>query len=548
MPIPNVPEVEQTQRVSSPVPIGAHARSTENTTGSTAQWKRPGSPGGRTPNNHEPERHRKRAPLVALIIVVALIAVVYAGGVVVFSNLFYPNTTIAGADVSLLDAGSAAARIRSVINRYSLTVEGGDFSWTYEPESADEFIDAESTAAEILQNNEPFAWPARLFEALTTAEEQTTDADIDLTAEPDLSFLSASFDITTFEESLGAAIDSYNEGRSGTFDTESAYDEETGTFSLDAVKANQLLDREAVIAYAKISLSVLAQDASLDAISDEVYVPLADDHTDEEIEAACTAANELLGCELTLTLGGSEVAVVDSEQIVQWITFDDDLTPSLDLDAINAWTDELDDGLDTVGTTRTYTREDGEVVTVSGGTFGWMTDSDELADEIAETIENGESGELAIPTTQEGDVFTAQGERDWGAYVDIDISEQYARYYDADGNLLWESGIITGNPTTGYDTPTGVYYLNNKTTNTVLRGPYDEETGEYEWESTVSYWMPFVGSAVGLHDASWQSASSFGNASAYKSVGSHGCVNLPSDKAEELFSILEIGTCVIVHN
>lgn len=547
MPIPNVPEVEPTQQVSAPVPIGTHARSTDSATERTTQWKRPGSSGSR-----KPPKRRGRGPLIALIIVVVLLVVVYAGGALVFSNLFYPNTVIAGADVSLLDAGSAAARIRSVVSRYSLTVEGADFSWTYEPETSDAFIDAESTASELLKGNEPLAWPVRLFEALTaTTEEAEADADtdVDLTVVPDLSFLSSSFDLDAFEESLGEAIDSYNEGRSGTFDVESAYDEETGTFSLDNVKANQRLDREAVIAYAEISLSTLTQDASLDVVSDQVYIPLAGSHTDDEIEAACTAANELLACNLTLTLGGTEVETVTSDQIIDWITFDDDdLSPSLDLDAINAWTDEIDDDLDTVGTTRTYTREDGERVTVSGGTFGWITDSDALADAIAEAIEGGESGELAIPTKQEGDVFTAQGERDWGAYIDIDISEQYARYYDTDGSILWESGVITGNPTLGNDTPTGVYYINNKARNITLVGQDDPDTGEPEYETPVEYWMAFVGSSVGLHDADWQSSSTFGDPDAYKSIGSHGCVNLPPDKAKELYEILEVGVCVIVHN
>lgn len=547
MPIPNVPEVEPTQQVSAPVPIGTHARSTDSATEHTTQWKRPSSSGTR-----KPPKRRGRGPLIALIIVVVLLVVVYAGGALVFSNLFYPNTVIAGADVSLLDAGSAAARIRSVVSRYSLTVEGADFSWTYEPETSDAFIDAESTASELLKGNEPLAWPVRLFEALTaTTEEAEADADtdVDLTVVPDLSFLSSSFDLDAFEESLGEAIDSYNEGRSGTFDVESAYDEETGTFSLDNVKANQRLDREAVIAYAEISLSTLTQDASLDVVSDQVYIPLAGSHTDDEIEAACTAANELLACNLTLTLGGTEVETVTSDQIIDWITFDDDdLSPSLDLDAINAWTDEIDDDLDTVGTTRTYTREDGERVTVSGGTFGWITDSDALADAIAEAIEGGESGELAIPTKQEGDVFTAQGERDWGAYIDIDISEQYARYYDTDGSILWESGVITGNPTLGNDTPTGVYYINNKARNITLVGQDDPDTGEPEYETPVEYWMAFVGSSVGLHDADWQSSSNFGDPDAYKSIGSHGCVNLPPDKAKELYEILEVGVCVIVHN
>ena len=56
--------------------------------------------------------------------------------------------------------------------------------------------------------------------------------------------------------------------------------------------------------------------------------------------------------------------------------------------------------------------------------------------------------------------------------------------------------------------------------------------------------MPFVGNSIGLHDASWRG--SFGG-SIYQSNGSHGCVNLPPDKAAELCSLIDRGTVVAVH-
>ena len=62
-----------------------------------------------------------------------------------------------------------------------------------------------------------------------------------------------------------------------------------------------------------------------------------------------------------------------------------------------------------------------------------------------------------------------------------------------------------------------------------------------DYESFVSYWMPFSG-GYGLHDASWRS--SFGG-SIYKTNGSHGCVNLPSSKASALYSEIYVGIPVI---
>lgn len=64
-----------------------------------------------------------------------------------------------------------------------------------------------------------------------------------------------------------------------------------------------------------------------------------------------------------------------------------------------------------------------------------------------------------------------------------------------------------------------------------------------DYETPVSYWMPFNGN-VGLHDASWRKQ--FGG-DIYKKSGSHGCVNMPPEKAKELFSLIEKGDPVIVY-
>ncbi len=39
----------------------------------------------------------------------------------------------------------------------------------------------------------------------------------------------------------------------------------------------------------------------------------------------------------------------------------------------------------------------------------------------------------------------------------------------------------------------------------------------------------------------------FSNPDAYKTYGSHGCVNLPTDKAAEIYGIIQNGDPVIVH-
>lgn len=170
-------------------------------------------------------------------------------------------------------------------------------------------------------------------------------------------------------------------------------------------------------------------------------------------------------------------------------------------------------------------------------------------------------------------------------YVEIDLSAQHLWYYE-DGILQLESDIVSGTYTDATRrTPGGIYKLNYKQRDRTLRGQKVQEVTEvevpvevvvpgtdpvldefgnviqegtppttiiemrkeqkieekYEYESFVSYWMPFNG-GIGMHDASWRGA--FGG-SYYMYGGSHGCINMPSSKAAKLYEMIETG-CVVV--
>ena len=139
--------------------------------------------------------------------------------------------------------------------------------------------------------------------------------------------------------------------------------------------------------------------------------------------------------------------------------------------------------------------------------------------------------------------YNGAGAQDWGLrYCDIDLAEQYARFYDETGALIWESPIVSGIPDGVHDTSVGVYWLNQKASPSKLIG---YENGKKIYESDVQYWMPFVGNVIGLHDADWQS--SFGGTRYRDGAGSHGCVNLPPYKAAELYGIIQSGDVVVSH-
>lgn len=547
-PLQNTPSpMQEKTTVMSPVSLshGADGRSFEGGRGPAhsggGHWRdKPGS---------TPSGSRGRRVLIALGVVLAVLVIAYGGGVVLFGNVCYPNTVIADTDVSLMTRDTAISRVRSSAEGYRLAVEGDGFTWTFDPESASEVIDAEAAVDRTIGANDPFEWPVRLVEALSNTDSNVaveSSADGDEEVSRDQIDLPQGFDRDAFLADLDAALDAFNETRTGTFDAAGAYDADAGKFTLEKARSNQKLDKEAIEVAALRAISTLSKNVTLDEGS---FVPLAGGASESELRAAIDQANSLIGTDVDLKMGGSVVATLDGATFVQWMTFDESLKPTLSTEPLAQWVRDLaETKLDTIGCQRTYARPDGKVVTVSGGTYGWNSDEQQLVKLLQEAVTNKQVGEIDIPTLQNAAVWTAKGEKDWGAYCDIDLTEQHCRYYDASGNILWESGCVTGNPNEGDATPTGVYILNAKRQNETLIGMDMDKDGEPDYRSPVAYWMPFVGNLIGLHDASWQSASVFTNPTAYLWAGSHGCVNLPTDKAGELYNLIQVGDCVIVHS
>ena len=121
-----------------------------------------------------------------------------------------------------------------------------------------------------------------------------------------------------------------------------------------------------------------------------------------------------------------------------------------------------------------------------------------------------------------------------GTWVDIDISAQTMSVWK-DGQQVLTGYCVTGNMGTN-DTPIGTHYILSKQENATLRGA--------DYETNVSYWMPFTESGCGIHDATWRYDFSSG---AYMGNGSHGCVNATYGMAKQVYDLVEPGTPVVVH-
>lgn len=119
-------------------------------------------------------------------------------------------------------------------------------------------------------------------------------------------------------------------------------------------------------------------------------------------------------------------------------------------------------------------------------------------------------------------------------YVVVDISEQRLKVYKNE-EVIFEAPVVTGNPNKGWKTPTGKFKVRGKARNARLSGRYK-----------VKYWIAFIGSLYGFHDASWRKDADFDNPEAYKKRGSHGCINMRRKDVKKLYKLLTRGTRVII--
>lgn len=138
---------------------------------------------------------------------------------------------------------------------------------------------------------------------------------------------------------------------------------------------------------------------------------------------------------------------------------------------------------------------------------------------------------LAVDFVADNEIYDKQvGD----TYIEVSLSDQHM-WYVKNGDVVLDSPVVSGNRNS-MDTPKGYFSILSKASPCTLRGD--------DYVSYVDYWMAFIGGSYGLHDASWRS--SFGG-DIYNGDGSHGCVNLPTETAKELYKTASVGTPVIVY-
>ena len=460
---------------------------------------------------------KKNVLRIVVIIGIALLSV-YIFFTFFFSSHYYLNTVINGRDFSGLKVKDVEEYFLGQVKGYSLeihdkdgkvhSIKGSDIKLKYE---------GNSDADKVMESQNMFAWPVSIF------KENKIDTAVGV-----------SYD----KEALMSKIDNLSVVTGEQVNSVSAYPFYNGSeFEISPEVQGTAVKLD--VLHEKITDAVTSFKSDIDLVSEGCYDMPAFTKDSKEVIEAAKEMNDMLGAKITYKM--KEDVVIDTELIASWLKCDDDMKVYIDEEAIKGWLTDFGDTYDTKGTTRTIVSPDGKSVEVSGGTYGWSINEKEELPLIVEHIKNKDVIEKEPVYYEKA---AAKGNKDWGTtYAEVDLSTQHM-WYIKDGNVVLQSDIVTGIPDSDRATPQGVYSILEKTKDKTLVGSIDPATGKPKYETPVSFWMRVTWSGIGFHDATWQP--SFGG-DRYTYAGSHGCINMPYDKASALFDAITIGTPVVIH-
>lgn len=467
--------------------------------------------------------HKK--PVLICGIVVLVLLIVYLAGMLYYNDKFLNGTMVNGSDVGGMTLQKANDQLSKKVNGQSLKLIFNDGqSEVLQSAQLGVSYNKDNSLNQLMKNQNKWAWFIGFFK-----NEKNTLTDLIQISDENLTNGIASMEHAK-EENQIAPTDAYIQYKDGSF---SIIEETLGSkFNIEELVKN-----------IKVALSEGKQ--QLDVTKANGYVKPQVYKDDQDLYNQLKAANEYCLSAITYTTPKGKEIALDGSTLITWLSKQDDGSYTKDesvfKEKLTAFVKELASQYNSIGATRTFTGKDGQSHTVSGGTYGFRVSTDSEVSALLKMINENKSENNRIPE-HTGQLPSGENGGLGTTYLEINITKQHL-WFVKDGSVVLESDFVSGkesDPTRL--TPSGTYYIYNKERNRVLRGT-KQPNGKYEYESPVSYWMPF-NKGIGLHDASWRST--FGR-DIYINSGSHGCINLPTGFAGSLYSQIYVNLPVVVY-
>lgn len=427
-----------------------------------------------------------------------------------YETHFFSGTVMSGVDVSELTAEEATDKVSKFVSDYLLTIyarddqkyyiEGPSIGYAYVPNGE---------IGQILEQQDAYDW----MRQTRKSKEQEID-------------LSTTFDEQLLEQALAGLACMQKDQMVAPEDAR--IERVNGKYQIVPEIMGTTLDFDKVVAL----VTKAVEDGETQLELYDHYEDPAICSDDPQLNACMDTIETYYGTSITYTFGKQEPYELTSAMIQGWLTVDDDYQVSVDDGKVTDFVQQMAYLYNTYGDVRKFKTSMGDKVKIGGGDYGWVIDKDKEKAQIYEDLEKGGHIEREPVYSQ---VAKKHGEADIGStYVEIDYTNQHLWYYEK-GELVVDTDIVSGNLSRWNGSPDGVFKIVYKERNATLVGE--------GYSSPVKYFMPFAYN-VGIHDASWRNK--FGE-QIYLTSGSHGCINVPPEVAEQLYEVLAVDTPVVAY-
>ena len=254
----------------------------------------------------------------------------------------------------------------------------------------------------------------------------------------------------------------------------------------------------------------------------------------DRVQRCIKTCDKIVSLNIIYQYGDVDIPIT-SEQLFSTIRIADNYNCTVSKQKVGAVVESFSRLHDTYNRPRSFKTHSGKNIKINKGDYGWQIDCEKETEALYNDIIHYQNVSRTPEFAVSGYTYDEDDKDDIGSfYAEVDIENQHM-YLIKNKKVILETDVVTGNVNLHRATPTGIYSVDYKQSPSVLRGE--------DYETKVTYWMPFNG-GVGFHDATWRG--SFGG-QIYVGGGSHGCVNMPFTKAQELYAVIEEGMPVIVY-
>ncbi|MFT4234870.1 MAG: L,D-transpeptidase family protein [Microbacterium sp.] len=455
-------------------------------------------------------------------------ALVVAGAAVCSLILIAPGTVVAGANVGLHTAGSAAEKIATGFDATEVTIKGEDGDVTLSAADLGLHADAQAAANDAFTD----------YPLWKVGEWNPGDLPVQVTIDPEIA-----------QDALVAAAP---EMFTDPVDAQVTYSEDDGKFTVVEATPGTGIDFDQLVTDITAAVStgsggnvtVTAEPSSVDAAI-----------TTEDAQAEADSLNTLVS-DVGFYIGDDEAVDVDAKTAASWldVTVEDGaFHVTVDKDAVQKVVDTLPDQVnrDVVDKEVVTNSSGDELRVLQEGQDGWgLNSTDGIADEVASQLTDG-SGHFEL-NVEDVAYETTTYYRHVDANLTTGTVTLYEQKNDGEDAVVATMPFASGLP--GHDTQTGHFTVyaqlaSQNMGDCTADGEYAATPGSsFDYCTADVKWISYFNGDQGFHGTYWHSDFGIDPSTGVGWRKSHGCINLSEADALTMYKFLQVGSEVYVHS